>query len=99
MLNKRSEIIMELSKVGLSDFKVRKINGIYNLVFNRKFKDYKETLSFVNDIANISEKLNHHPDIFFNYNTVRIKIYTHSHKTITNKDIEFASLVSKKTKK
>ena len=42
------------------------------------------------------QKLDHHPDIFFNYDTVRIEVYSHSHKAVTTKDIEFAKDVSKK---
>jgi pterin-4a-carbinolamine dehydratase len=50
----------------------------------------------VNDVAKISEKLDHHGDIFFNYDTVKIEIYSHSHNGVTTKDIEFAKDVSKK---
>jgi len=66
------------------------------VVEESQFDDYKQTLKFVNDVAKISEKLDHHPDIFFNYDTVRIEVYSHSHKAVTTKDIEFAKDVSKK---
>ena len=34
--------------------------------------------------------------LFFNYDTVKIEIYSHSHNGVTTKDIEFAKDVSKK---
>ena len=40
--------------------------------------------------------MDHHADIFFTYDTVKITIYSHSHNAITQKDIEFADAVSKK---
>ena len=92
----QEDITKELSKVGATDFRVTTIKGSYALSLERKFDDYKKTLKFVNDVAKISEKLDHHPDIFFNYDTVKVEIYSHSHKAVTTKDIEFADAVSKK---
>ena len=92
----QEDITKELAKVGAKDFKVTTIKGSYAITLERKFDDYKQTLKFVNDVAKISEKLDHHGDIFFNYDTVKIEIYSHSHKAVTTKDIEFADAVSKK---
>jgi len=96
MIVPQEDITKELSKVGAKDFRVTTIKGSYAITMERKFEDYKKTLKFVNDVAKISEKLDHHPDIFFNYDTVRIEVYSHSHKAVTTKDIEFAKDVSKK---
>ena len=92
----QEDITKELAKVGADDFRVTTIKGSYAITLERKFDDYKQTLKFVNDVAKISKKLDHHPDIFFNYDTVKIEIYSHSHKAVTTKDIEFADAVSKK---
>ena len=92
----QEDITKELAKVGATDFRVTTIKGSYAITLERKFEDYKKTLKFVNDVAKISEKLDHHPDVFFNYDTVKIEIYSHSHKAVTTKDIEFANAVSKK---
>ena len=92
----QEDITKELSKVGATDFSVTTIKGSYALSLERKFEDYKQTLKFVNDVAKISEKLDHHGDVFFNYDTVKIEIYSHSHNAVTSKDIEFADAVSKK---
>jgi len=92
----QEDITKELAKVGANDFQVTVIKGNYAITMERKFEDYKQTLKFVNDVAKISEKLDHHPDISFNYDTVKIEIYSFSHDTVTTQDIEFAKQVSKK---
>jgi len=89
----QEDITKELAKVGATDFRVTTVKGNYAITLERKFEDYKKTLKFVNDVAKISEKLDH---IFFNYDTVKIEIYSHSHNGVTTKDIEFAKDVSKK---
>ena len=38
------------------------------------FKDFKEAISFINKVADISEKYNHHPEIYNAYNTVKISL-------------------------
>ena len=85
-----NKVTSELSKAGAKDWTVETKKGVYQIKTIRKFDDYKKTMKFVNDVAKISEKLDHHPDIFFNYDTVTIEIYSHSHNGITSKDIEFA---------
>ena len=55
----QEDITKELSKVGTTDFRVTTIKGSYALTLERKFEDYKQTLKFVNDVAKISEKLDH----------------------------------------
>ena len=90
------KITSELSRSGAKDWTAEVKAGVFQIKTTRKFDDYKKTMKFVNDVAKISEKLDHHPDIFFNYDTVTIEIYSHSHNGITSKDIEFAKDVSKK---
>jgi len=41
-----------------------------------KFKDFNDSIDFVNKVAKIAEKQNHHPDITINYNKVTISIQT-----------------------
>jgi 4a-hydroxytetrahydrobiopterin dehydratase len=42
------------------------------------FKDYYETLAFVNATAWISHRENHHPDLEVGYNKVTVRYSTHS---------------------
>ena len=54
------------------------------------FKDFKEAMQFVNKIAIIAEKMNHHPDIFISYNKVTLTIFTHEENKLTNRDFRLA---------
>jgi HEAT repeat protein/pterin-4a-carbinolamine dehydratase len=55
-----------------------------------EFDNFKEALDFVNIIADISENLKHHPDIFISYNTVNLNIYTHDTNSVTELDFKLA---------
>ncbi len=54
------------------------------------FKDFNEAMHFVNKVAIIAEKMNHHPDIFISYNKITITIFTHEENKLTNKDFRLA---------
>ncbi len=43
-----------------------------------RFRNYEETLAFVNAIARLAQHEDHHPDISFGYNRCRVAYSTHS---------------------
>ena len=43
-----------------------------------KFKNFVETMKFVNRVAELAEGEGHHPDIHIHYNVVRFDIWTHA---------------------
>jgi 4a-hydroxytetrahydrobiopterin dehydratase len=56
-----------------------------------KFANYHETLAFVNAVAWIAHRSDHHPDLEVGYNRCRIAFSTHSAGGLTDKD--FANAV------
>ena len=50
-----------------------------------KFKDFNESIDFVNKVAKIAEQQNHHPDIEINYNKVKISITDHEKGGVSDK--------------
>jgi len=50
------------------------------------FKDFNESLDFINKIAHEAELLNHHPTIINTYNSVVIELWTHSENKVTELD-------------
>ena len=60
-----------------------------------KFSDYKDTLDFVNKVAKIAEEQNHHPDITFGYNTVKVSITDHEKGGVSDKCHKFMKEVDK----
>jgi len=45
---------------------------------------------FVNWVAAIAERANHHPDVTIHYNEVTVSVWTHSDGGITPKDFSLA---------
>ncbi len=57
------------------------------------FKDYYQTIAFVNAVAWISHREDHHPDLAVSYNACRISYSTHSAGGLTDRDFDCAALV------
>jgi len=43
-----------------------------------RFGDFAEALAFVNRVGEVAESANHHPDIDIRWNTVTLRLSTHS---------------------
>jgi 4a-hydroxytetrahydrobiopterin dehydratase len=50
-----------------------------------KFKDFNDSIDFVNKVAKIAEQQNHHPDITINYNKVKVSITDHEKGGVSEK--------------
>ena len=59
------------------------------------FKDFKESLAFINRVGAESENLNHHPTIINTYNKVMIELWTHSEDSITDLDYKLSESIDK----
>jgi 4a-hydroxytetrahydrobiopterin dehydratase len=42
-----------------------------------KFPDFNRAMQFVNGVAELANKENHHPDIYISYSKVRLELSTH----------------------
>jgi 4a-hydroxytetrahydrobiopterin dehydratase len=61
-----------------------------------KFKNFSEAWAFMSRVALIAEKMDHHPDWSNVYNTVVIRLNTHSAgSTITEKDQQLAAKIDR----
>lgn len=58
-----------------------------------KFKDFIGAINFVNNISEIAESENHHPDIHINYNKVVLELYTHAIGGLSENDFIVAAKV------
>jgi ribonuclease HI/pterin-4a-carbinolamine dehydratase len=69
----------------------KKDNSLYRKF---EFNDFEEAFSFIEKVAKIARKLNHHPKIVNEYSVVELWLSTHSEGGITTeKDEKFASEV------
>jgi len=60
-----------------------------------KFKTYKTAISMLVKVSELAEIQNHHPEITSAYTRIRIKLWTHDAKGLTNKDFELAEAIDK----
>ena len=55
-----------------------------------KFRNFVESIGFVNKVAILAERVDHHPDILIEYSKVTITLSTHSEGGLTVKDFNLA---------
>ena len=56
-----------------------------------KFKNFKEVITFFNQIAQVSEQENHHPDLKIGYNRVGVELSTHALNGLSENDFILAA--------
>lgn len=61
-----------------------------SLVREWKFPDFNEAMLFVNRVAALAERANHHPDIDIRYNRVLLSLVSHDAGGITVRDVGLA---------
>ena len=62
---------------------------------NFKFKNFDESISFVNKVAEIAKKQNHHPNIIINYDKVKITITDHEKGAVSDKCYKLVDSINK----
>jgi len=55
-----------------------------------QFKDFKAAWAFMSEIAIYAEEINHHPEWFNVYNTVKVTLSTHDISGLSDLDIKMA---------
>jgi len=55
------------------------------------FKDFAQALDFVNRVGALAQEQAHHPDIFLAWGRVKVQIWTHKIKGLTESDFIFAA--------
>ena len=55
-----------------------------------KFRNFEESLDFVNRLGALAEAANHHPDIVFGWGYAEVTFTTHDSDSLSAKDIDMA---------
>lgn len=58
------------------------------------FKDFYQTMAFVNVIAQIAHQQDHHPDLHLSYNSCNVAYSTHSAGGLSKKDFICAAKIN-----
>ena len=56
---------------------------------------FPDAIKFVNQVADLADHADHHPDILINYRRVTLTLSTHSEGGITQKDFDLAAQIEK----
>lgn len=73
------------------------VNNDLAIEKNFKFKDFKEALTFINQVGEIAESEGHHPDIYLhNWNKVKITLSTHAIGGLSINDFILAAKIEQK---
>jgi len=58
-----------------------------------RFRNFREALTFVNSVGAVAEACGHHPDLFLSWKTVRLTIWTHQVRGLTEADFVLAGRI------
>jgi len=60
-----------------------------------EFADFREAMKFINQIADLANTHDHHPELFNVYNKVSLRFSTHDAGGLTNRDFRIAGEIDK----
>jgi 4a-hydroxytetrahydrobiopterin dehydratase len=58
-----------------------------------EFKDFVQAMAFVNRMADVAEREQHHPDFAVHWNRVEVSIWTHVSGGVTDNDFILAAKI------
>jgi len=73
-----------------------KVVGGHHLEKEFTFKNFREALAFTNQVGELAEAQNHHPDIFLAWGKVKITIWTHKINGLTESDFVLAAKIEER---
>lgn len=78
------EIEQRLDELGDWDREGKDIQKVF------EFDDFTQAIKFVNDVAKLADRYQHHPDIDIRWSKVKLSISTHSEGGLTAYDFDLA---------
>jgi len=77
--------------VELQDWKIEQSGGHEQLVKAYRFPDFVQAVEFVNRITPVAEAEGHHPDLLVTWGRVRVQLWTHAARGLTENDFVLAA--------
>ena len=56
---------------------------------------FQQSIDWVNRVAEVAERLSHHPDIIINFKKVTLRCWTHKNNSVSKADIQLAEEIEK----
>lgn len=85
---------LEIEKL-LSQLAGWQVINLHHLQKTYRFKDFRQSLEFVNRIGELAETQGHHPDICFGWGKAEVTIWTHKIDGLTESDFVLAAKIDK----
>ena len=60
-----------------------------------EFTDFRGSIDFINNVAEVAEEQGHHPDICVHYNKVKLELSTHKIGGLSKNDFILASKIDR----
>jgi len=57
------------------------------------FPSFRAAIAFVNQVADLAETHNHHPDIEIHFREVSLSLWTHTASGVTKRDLDLAKAI------
>ena len=73
-------------------------DGIKKLICSYAFLNYEDSVKFTNEVANLAEQEDHHPEITFGYSNLTIKFFTYAIDGLSENDFICAAKIDKAMK-
>jgi 4a-hydroxytetrahydrobiopterin dehydratase len=70
----------------------RVVDG-HHLAKEFRFKDFRQALAFTNQVGELAESVNHHPDLCLSWGRVQVTVWTHKIGGLSETDFIFAAKV------
>jgi 4a-hydroxytetrahydrobiopterin dehydratase len=70
----------------------RVVDG-HHLAKEFRFKDFRQALAFTNQVGELAEAVNHHPELCLSWGRVRLTVWTHVIGSLSETDFIFAAKV------
>ena len=72
------------------------LNSLGHLQRSVQLANFNQAMKLANEIAEIAEQENHHPDIYVSWGVCKIEIWTHKIDGLTDSDFIFAAKVDRR---
>jgi len=78
-------------KPQVPEWQVFEVNRVPRLRRDFTFEDYRSALEFVNQVAELAEREQHHPDLHLSFGKVRMETWTHKIRGLHQNDFILAA--------
>ncbi|MBI2984155.1 MAG: 4a-hydroxytetrahydrobiopterin dehydratase [Candidatus Kerfeldbacteria bacterium] len=90
---------IERLKPQVSGWEVTTVDHHPSLAKSFTFKDFADSIAFVNKVRDVAETEGHHPDLHIHWNKVRVENWTHAIGGLHENDFILAAKIDRLTKR